>query len=114
MMSNKIILHTQGRAAIVRCMDIVWCRGDGAYTGVHTTDGEALTLSKSLGSLMAELALPYFLRVSQSALVNAHHIRYIHYKQRILELITGDSIHYTLSAKKLEAYIIQALQDRNV
>lgn len=66
-MHNKIIF--------IDTSDILYCRAEGPYTHIYTTDGKKMVSSKTLGEFEAQLAAVNFFRIHHSTLINIMHMR---------------------------------------
>ena len=71
---KKIVLRTLESIHLVEVQQITHCESDGAYTLVHTTDGEKILISKTLREFDDMLADSGFYRVHKSYLINLSHI----------------------------------------
>jgi two-component system LytT family response regulator len=72
---KKMTLKTSDSIHVINIADIVYCEADRNYTNFHLITGEKILVSKSLGEYEDMLPAESFLRVHQSYLVNASHIK---------------------------------------
>ncbi|WP_257669238.1 LytTR family DNA-binding domain-containing protein [Parapedobacter tibetensis] len=115
MNTKKIIITTAGKTSILPCADIVVCKADGSYTHLQFLDeNERLLISKSLKQVMEMLDVPYIIRISQSISVNADYVKYLHHREKEVELVNGEKFRYTINLKELEKSIQDALQQMGV
>lgn len=84
--------------------EILYCQADNTYSVVCMV-GRRITVSKTLGQLEKDISSEYYLRVSQSYLVNLLKINYIDKKSKRIVLQNGDFVPYRIKV----AEIIQRL-----
>jgi two-component system LytT family response regulator len=72
---KRLALHTLEKIQVVEINDIVRCESSGNYTTFYFADGTNLLVTKTLKEFDKMLADFEFIRVHQSHLVNAEHIR---------------------------------------
>ena len=73
--SKKIVLKTTSSVHIVNITDIIRCESEKNYTHFYTTDGDEITVSKTLKEF-SEMLVDYgFYRIHQSHLVNLMHVK---------------------------------------
>jgi DNA-binding LytR/AlgR family response regulator len=101
MNSKKLIVHSQNHLRFIAHDDIIVCKSDNSYTSIYLTNGEELVMCKSLTQLLKELDPLYFIRVSQSYLININFIKAIDKKKKQIELINNQHIPFTTTLKRL-------------
>lgn len=99
--NKKIVLKTTNSVHIVNLSDIIRCESEKNYTHFYTTEGEKITVSKTLKEFN-ELLLGYsFYRVHQSHLVNLMHLKRYD-KQNGGCLVMDDNTTVPVSFRKKE------------
>jgi two-component system LytT family response regulator len=73
--------------------DIIYCRGDGAYTYFFTKDGQKIVVSKNLKEYERQLSDYHFFRTHKSFLINMDEMkRYIRGDGGYVVMSNGDSV----------------------
>lgn len=109
MKKKKIVLRTSGTTIVVRCADITHCHASGSYTRIVLRRGEQYMTCKSLSKTMDEIAVPYIMRISQSVAVNVHYITNVRHLKREVDLVSGESLRYTVKRRVLDETIENVL-----
>jgi len=99
--SKKIVLKTTSSVHIVNINDIIRCESEKNYTHFFTTDGEQITVSKTLKEYNEMLNDYSFYRVHQSHLVNLAHVKRYE-KQEGGNLVMDDNTIVPVSFRKKE------------
>jgi two-component system, LytTR family, response regulator len=71
---KKISLATEEGFLLIDPTQIIYCKGDGAYSTIHLQDKSKVLVSKSIGEMETLLNSENFIRVHTSHLVNIDHI----------------------------------------
>lgn len=79
--SKKIRFNTRTGFFQVEPSNIVYCRAEGGYTGIHTGEGGQLCTS-TLSAVIEVLPKNGFLRVGRSVVINRHYIYKVDRKAR--------------------------------
>lgn len=74
-LSGTIALSTNKGVQFVKTEDILYCKGDGAYTYFHLKKGERITTSKNLKEYEEKLSHFHFFRSHKSFLLNLAEIK---------------------------------------
>ena len=77
---HHVSLSTSKGLIILKTADILYCKGDGAYTYFHLKSGERITTSKNLKAYEDRIEDPRFFRCHKSYLIN---LEYIHRFEKI-------------------------------
>ncbi|MFP4090497.1 MAG: response regulator transcription factor [Cyclobacteriaceae bacterium] len=73
--ADAIFLPARDKGHVkVALADIVYIRGDGAYSRVHTTDKQVFDMATNLSTLLRQLSIGCFARISRNHAVNIQHI----------------------------------------
>jgi two-component system LytT family response regulator len=72
---RRIAVSTSDSFTFLDLDEIVCCESESNYTYVHLTGGDKILISKTLKLIEDILDKDYFLRVSQSYLVNLNHVK---------------------------------------
>jgi len=72
---KKIIVKTTENIHLLELKNIISCESDSSYTTIHTTEGDAIMVSKSLKEYDELLSDCGFYRVHKSHLINLIHIK---------------------------------------
>ncbi len=101
---KKLALHTLDKIQVAEIAEIVRCESSGNYTTFYFTDGKNLLVTKTLKEFDKMLKEHQFVRVHQSHLINANHIReYV--KSEGGYLVMKDGTHVPVSIRKKPAVI---------
>lgn len=112
MTTKKILLKTSTKTSIILCADITHCYAAGSYTRIILQQGEQFVTCKSLSKAMIEIGVPFIIRISQSVAVNVHFISQVHHQKREIELISGESLRYTVKKRLLDIAIERVLNSQ--
>jgi two-component system LytT family response regulator len=72
--SKKIAIQTSQGLSLVRVNEIVHIEADGNYTKVNLSNGDVLTVGKSMKEHEEQLRAFQFLRIHNSHLINMHYL----------------------------------------
>lgn len=100
MISNPLVINQIGIVHVINLQNIVYCQASDGYCEIFTQDGERIVISKTLSKISEQLNGMFF-RVSHSSLVNRFHIRKILKKEKMIILINGQEIPFTVKATDL-------------
>lgn len=96
---KRLALHTLEKIQVAKIAEIVRCESSGNYTTFYFTDGNNLLVTKTLKEFDKMLNEHEFVRVHQSHLINAIHIReYV--KTEGGYLVMKDGTHVPVSIRK--------------
>ncbi len=96
---RKLALHTLDKIQVTEIRDIIRCESSGNYTTFFFTDKQKLLVTKTLKEYEKLLVEFNFIRVHQSHLINADHIKeYI--KTEGGYLVMRDGSHVSVSIRK--------------
>ncbi|UKN03607.1 LytTR family DNA-binding domain-containing protein [Paracrocinitomix mangrovi] len=87
---NKIVIKTKTESYYLDIGSIVYCKADGNYAHIITTNQKPIMVAKTLKFYEEVLADHGFLRVHQSYLVNSKHI--VGLQGNLLQLSNNESI----------------------
>ena len=74
--NSKILkINTRTGFEIIPLEDILYCKADGKYTAIQTTDNGEIISSTNLGAIEGLLLEEYFIRLSRSVILNRNFIR---------------------------------------
>ncbi|ERJ57668.1 LytR/AlgR family response regulator transcription factor [Sphingobacterium paucimobilis] len=97
---DRIILPTQEAMHVVKVDNIVRCETSGSYTTFMLVDGKNIIVSKPLKHYEEILALPKFMRIHQSHLINLHYI--VSYsREGMVQMCDGTSIPISRANKEM-------------
>ena len=89
---QRIVFPTKAGFDVVQINKIIFCKSDGSYTSIQTTEQEHYT-SKSFKELCELLETEkQFLKVHRSYLVNADFVKNFKSEDFVLEMTSGDEI----------------------
>lgn len=98
---RKIILKTQEDIFVVAVATIIRAEAHNNYTTVFCSSGESILVSQSLKKIEDQLAFSNFIRVHQSHLVNANHIKKFQKKANTLVLTSEDTIPVSVAKRSV-------------
>ena len=101
-----MLIPHQDKLFVIDYRSILYFRSDNYYAHVHLCDGRHFVLIKTLSKLEKELQGHRFLRISQSLLVNADHIKCIDKKKKLITLGDKDSLAFTVTVRKISEWIV--------
>lgn len=96
----KIVLHQQDSLILVKSADILYCQSDNCYVTIHLFNRKKIMIVKSLKKFHQELP-GYFIRVSQSFIINPLFIEKIDKKKKMIFLEGSGEVPFTISLKEL-------------
>ena len=88
---QRIVFPTKNGFEVVQSDSIVYCKSDGSYTSIFTTEREYL-ITKSLKDISKSLIEPQFIRIHKSYLVNRNYIKGFKSDEFNIEMISGETI----------------------
>lgn len=88
---KRLVLPTKTGFEVVQVSSIVYCKSDGSYSTVFTTDSEYFT-SKSFKELEDMLDNLSFIRVHRSFIINKDYVKGFKSDEFKLEMITGEHL----------------------
>lgn len=101
---NQIALSTSKGLIFLKTEDIVYCKGDGAYTYFYLKSGERITTSKNLKEYENRLTDSTFFRCHKSFLVNLSEIKtYVRGEGGHAIMSNGD--HVSVSKRRKDAFL---------
>lgn len=109
--TKTIVIRSSDKINVVNCDQICYCLASASYALIILETGLKITVTKPLKWVVNQADVPYLIRISQSALVNVHHILHIIRCDRTVEMTDGKRIRFTLTIKELERLIQEGLQD---
>jgi two-component system LytT family response regulator len=72
---SKIAIGMADKIVFVAVSDILYCKAEGPYTHVYTSDGKKIVASKPLGEFEQQLSAHEFYRIHHSNLINLRHVK---------------------------------------
>lgn len=97
--TSKIILNTSDNIYIVDLKNIIRCKSENNYTIFHTSNGDKITMSKTLKEYENILPEEIFIRIHRSHLININYITRI--KKRDTDIVLlKDNSEIPVSPKK--------------
>ncbi len=103
---EQIALACSEGLIFVRIQDILYCKGDGAYTYFHLKSGERITVSKNLGEFEELLGDHGFFRVHKSSLINLNEMKkYVRGEGGYVVMSNGDSVD--VSKRRKDDFLAQ-------
>lgn len=101
---GQLTLSTSKGLIFLKTKDILYCRGDGAYTYFYLRDGQRITTSKNLKAYEEALSGLPFYRCHKSYLVNLEAIQtYVRGEGGYVVMPNGDQV--LISKRKKEAFL---------
>jgi two-component system LytT family response regulator len=101
---NQIALSSSDGYVFVRIRDIIYCKGDGAYTYFFVKGLERITVSKNLKEFEDLLCESGFFRVHKSYLINLNEMKkYIRGEGGYVVMSNGDNVD--VSKRRKEAFM---------
>ncbi len=73
--------HARTGFELIPLSEILYCRADGKYTIIQTTDNGEVLSSTNLGAIESDLATDEFVRLGRSIIVNKNYIRKVDRKK---------------------------------
>jgi DNA-binding LytR/AlgR family response regulator len=95
-MEKPLVINQSDLVHIIPIHNILFCQADRSYCTVHLANGEKITYTRSLANLGKQLG-NYFIRISQSVIVNKNHICKIDKKCRMICLLNNTHLKYTIN-----------------
>ena len=103
---QQIALASSDGLTFLKVSEIIYCKGDGAYTYFFIEDGTKLTVSKNLKEFEDLLSDKGFFRIHKSYLINLRHMKkYVRGDGGYVVLSNGD--HADVSKRKKEGFMKQ-------
>ncbi len=103
---QQIALASSEGLTFLKVKEIIYCKGDGAYTYFFIQDGGKLTVSKNLKEFEDLLSDKGFFRIHKSYLINLSHMKkYIRGDGGYVVMSNGDSAD--VSKRKKESFLTQ-------
>ncbi len=103
---QQIALSSSDGLTFLKVRDIVYCKGDGAYTYFFTEDGNKLVVSKNLKEFEELLKDKGFFRVHKSSLINLNHLKkYVRGEGGHVLLTNGHNV--IVSKRRKEGFLLQ-------
>ena len=103
---QQIALASSEGLTFLKVKEIIYCKGDGAYTYFFTTDNTKITVSKNLKEFEMLLSDKGFFRIHKSYLINLSHMKkYVRGEGGYVIMSNGDSAD--VSKRKKEAFLTQ-------
>jgi len=103
---QQIALASADGLTFLKVKDIIYCRGDGAYTYFFITDGHKITVSKNLKEFEDLLGDKGFFRVHKSYLINLDHMKkYMRGDGGSVQMSNGDYVN--VSKRRKESFLTQ-------
>ncbi len=99
-MKNRIIVKSQNFFYFIDPDNIFYCESDNCYTTIFS-NRKKVVVSQSLTKFAKMLPLNQFIRVSQSYLVNSNYIFEIDKRKKLIHLIDGSTVPFTVTIKNL-------------
>jgi len=101
---EQIALSSSEGFVFVRLRDLIYCKGDGAYTYFMMRGDEKITVSKNIGEFEALLLQRGFFRVHKSYLINMNEMkRYIRGEGGYVVMSNGHSVD--VSKRRKESFL---------
>lgn len=101
---NQIALSSSDGYLFVKIKDIIYCKGDGAYTYFYLVGQDRITVSKNLKEFETLLSGYGFFRVHKSYLINLTQMkRYVRGDGGYVIMTNGDSVD--VSKRRKEAFM---------
>lgn len=101
---HHVSLSTSKGLIILKTADILYCKGDGAYTYFHLKSGERITTSKNLKAYEDRIEDPRFFRCHKSYLINLSEIKtYVRGEGGHAIMTSGDTV--SVSKRRKEAFL---------
>ena len=88
---QRIVFPTRNGFEVIQANSIVYCKADGSYTSVYTSEREYL-ITKSLKEVSETLVEPNFIRVHKSYLANRNYIKGFKSDEYKLEMSNGAEV----------------------
>lgn len=101
---HQIALSSAEGLLFVKIKNILYCKGDGAYTYFYTKDSDRITVSKNLKEFEELLKDYAFFRVHKSYLINLNEMKkYVRGEGGYVVMSNGDSVD--VSKRKKETFL---------
>lgn len=100
-MTDKLIINSNKLILLVDFDKIIYFRSDNSYTNVQLVDTTRHLLCKSLAQIESEINSSQFIRIHQSYLINKEKITLIDKENKLIHMVNGNEIPYTLRLKDL-------------
>lgn len=103
---QQIALASSEGLTFLKVNEIIYCKGDGAYTYFYINDGSKITVSKNLKEFEDLLGDKGFFRIHKSYLINLSHMKkYVRGDGGYVVLSNGDNAD--VSKRKKESFLKQ-------
>lgn len=103
---QQIALASSDGLTFLKVKEIIYCKGDGAYTYFFINDGSKITVSKNLKEFEELLSDKGFFRIHKSYLINLTHMKkYVRGDGGYVVLSNGDNAD--VSKRKKEGFLKQ-------
>lgn len=89
---QQIAFPTKTGFEVVQVSKIIFCKSDGSYTLIHTTDKQHYTSKSFKETCELLLSSPNFLKVQRSYLINREYVANFKSDEFLLEMTSGDKI----------------------
>lgn len=102
--NEQIALSSSEGFVFIKLSDLIYCKGDGAYTYFFLRNDEKITVSKNIGEFEPLLAPRGFFRVHKSYLINLSEMkRYVRGEGGYVVMSNGQSVD--VSKRRKEAFL---------
>jgi two-component system LytT family response regulator len=102
--NEQIALSSSEGFVFIKMSDLIYCKGDGAYTYFFLRNDEKITVSKNIGEFEPLLAPRGFFRVHKSYLINLSEMkRYVRGEGGYVVMSNGQSVD--VSKRRKEAFL---------
>jgi two-component system LytT family response regulator len=99
--NEQIALSSSEGFVFIKMSDLIYCKGDGAYTYFFLRNDEKITVSKNIGEFEPLLAPRGFFRVHKSYLINLSEMkRYVRGEGGYVVMSNGQSVDVSKSRKE--------------
>lgn len=100
--NQKIAIEKSNKIFLVGLDDIVYFKADGNYTNIHTVDEECYLICRRIGVMNQKIKnINEFIRITQSIIINKNFIKYIHKKEKKIEMINNTILPFTVNLKDI-------------
>lgn len=102
--NEQIALSSSEGFVFIKLSDLIYCKGDGAYTYFFLRNDEKITVSKNIGEFEPLLSPRGFFRVHKSYLINLSEMkRYVRGEGGYVVMSNGQSVD--VSKRRKEAFL---------
>ncbi len=104
---QPLLVNTKDEILFLNQEDILFCNSQCNYATIYLNIDKGIMVCKTLAALYADLYPAYFLKVSQSYIINIDHVKSINKKKKLIYLTGEIGIPYTVKLKVILTHLEQ-------